>query len=519
MRNIVQFFTLISIFLLNACTEKPEINAPDYTLKYDIYIQGGTLVDGTGSAPFTGDVLTMGERIAYIGKTDKTKISAATVIDASGKIVTPGFIDAHSHGDPLADNNDFMRSFLRQGVTTIILGQDGSSPNGKLAYARWIKDVGERGSGPNIASLVGHGSLRTISGGGEKDKITPAEQAKMEALLVEALEHGAYGMSTGLEYIPGRYADTQELNGLAKVIGRYDSIISSHIRSEDDDKVEAAIAEVIAQGKYAKVNVTHIKVVYGKTRAQGDAVLEQIRTARAGGMTVTADVYPYLASYGSMIFLYPEWAKRKSEFELAVKTRRPEFEAFLRAKIKRRNGANAILISKGKYAGQTLQDVADKTGKRPEQLIIDFGHSGPSTAHFIMTKETQDAFITAPDISISSDGSPTMRHPRSFGSFPKVIEDYVVRDKLMPIELAIHKMSGLTAQTFGIKSRGVLKPGMAADVLVINLDEIAAGTGWSDINALPSGFDAVIVNGRATETKAGTGSDVYGRLLLKTRGD
>ena len=204
---------------------------------------------------------------------------------------------------------------------------------------------------------------------------------------------------------------------------------------------------------------------------------------------------------------------------MPLKTRRPEFEAFLRAKIKRRNGAGAILISKGQYAGKTLQEVADLTGKRPEQLIIDFGHSGPSTAHFIMTKATQDAFITAPDVSISTDGSPTMRHPRSYGSFPKVLEEYVVRDKLIPIELAIHKMTGLTAQTFGIKTRGVLKPSMAADILVIDLANIKAGTGWSNITAKPSGFDAVIVNGRVTETAESSGAEVYGRVLLKTQGD
>ena len=519
MKNLVQFLALIGFFLLSACSEKFETNTPDYTLEYDLYIQGGTIVDGTSDVPFTGDVLTMGEQIIYIGETDETKINAARVINATGKIVTPGFIDAHSHGNPLAENNDFLRSFLRQGVTTVILGQDGSSPNGNIKFAQWLKTVTEHGSGPNVATLIGHGSIRAISGGGEKDKVSVEEQANMEKLLAEGLELGAYGMSTGLEYLPGRYADAQELNGLAKVVGQYDGLISSHIRSEDDDKVEAAVAEVIAQGEFAKVNVTHIKVVYGKTQAQGDAVLKQIRDAREKGMAVTADVYPYLASYGSMIYLYPEWAKRKHEFEEAVETRRDEFEAFLRAKIKRRNGASAILISKGEYAGKTLQDVADLTGKRPEQLIIDFGHSGPSTAHFIMTKETQDAFITAPDISISTDGSPTMRHPRSYGSFPKVIEEYVVRDKLIPIELAVHKMTGLTAKTFDIKTRGFLKSGMAADILVINLDEITAGTDWSDINAKPTGFDAVIVNGQITETAEKSNVEVYGRTLLKTRGD
>ena len=319
MKIILNTLAGLALLLLTACGNKAQNSGPDYTLDYDLYIAGGTIVDGTGEKPYAGDVLTMGEQIVYVGTADKSKIKATKIIDASGKIVTPGFIDAHSHGNPLAENNNYMRSFLRQGVTTAILGQDGSSPNGKIKFAYWIDGVREHGSGPNIATLVGHGSIRAISGGGEKDKISTAEQAKMEALLSEALELGAYGMSTGLEYLPGRYADAAELNGLAKVVGKYDGLISSHIRNEDDDKVQTSIAEVIAQGKFAKVNVTHIKVVYGKTRAQGGAVLKQIRDARKDGMTITADVYPYLASYGSMIYLYPEWAKRKSEFDDAVK--------------------------------------------------------------------------------------------------------------------------------------------------------------------------------------------------------
>jgi N-acyl-D-amino-acid deacylase len=519
MHKLIQLFAAIALLLLGACHIEPKTNAPDYTRVYDLYIHGGTIIDGTGAPSFEGDILVNGDNIIYIGATDANKITAGQTINATGKIITPGFIDAHAHGNPLSDDNDYLRSFLRQGVTTVILGQDGSSINGAQGFSEWLDAVRAHGSGTNIATLVGHGSLRTISGGGEKSKVTTGEQANMEALLTEAFEGGVYGMSTGLEYLPGRYADADELNGLAKIVGAHDGIISSHIRSEDDDTVAKSVDEVITQGQYARVNVTHIKVVYGKTRAQGDAVLKQIRDARASGMHITADVYPYLASYGSMIYLYPEWAKRKSEFDEAVNTRRDEFEAFLKAKIKRRNGADAILISKGEYAGKTLQDVADILGKRPEQVIIDFGHSGPSTAHFIMTKNTQDAFITAPDVSISSDGSPTMRHPRSYGSFAKILEEYVVRDKLLSPELAVHKMSGLTAQTFGILSRGTLAPGMAADILVIDLANVKAGTGWSNIQAQPSGFDAVIVNGHVTDTTKQSGADVYGRMLLKTKGD
>ena len=176
-------------------------------------------------------------------------------------------------------------------------------------------------------------------------------------------------------------------------------------------------------------------------------------------------------------------------------------------------------MSSGEYSGKTVAEIAEITNKAPEDVIIDYGHSGPATAHFIMTKETQDAFITAPDVSISTDGSPTMRHPRSFGSFPKVIEEYVVRDKVLSLELAINKMTGQTAKIFDIQTRGLLKEGMGADILVMDLENVKANTTWTDIYAEPTGFDAVIVNGNITDTSAKSSSPIFGHVLLKTKGD
>lgn len=533
MKLLINLFVLISVANIIGCSpndlaEEPKAKDPDYSITYDLHVKGGTIVDGSGSAPFAGDILVSGDKIVYVGQVTSSKIKSRTTINATDKVISPGFIDAHSHGDPLQKDNDLLRNFLRQGITTVVLGQDGTNPgyfpSGGPArddgtFASWIKQVNIQGTGPNIATLVGHGTIRRLSGGGEKDKVTPEEQARMEQLLIDGMKAGAYGLNTGLEYVPGRYADREEMVGLAKVVGSNDGLISSHIRNEDDDLVQESIAELLEQGKYARVNASHIKIVYGKTRKQGDEVLKQIRDARAAGIQVTADVYPYLASFGDMSYLYPEWAKRAPEFKDAAINRREEFEEFLRAKIIRRNGAGAILISSGEYSGMTLAEIVAVTGKRPEEQIIDFGHNGPATAHFIMTKETQDAFITAPDVSISTDGSPTMRHPRSFGSFPKVIEEYVVRDKVLSLELAINKMTGQTAKIFGLKSRGLLKQGLAADILVMDIKNIKANTTWTNIFATPSGFDYVIVNGHLTETAAKSSKPTFGRILLKHKGD
>lgn len=519
-----KFLALFALMLASACSSDQPANTsdgPDYNQNYSLHISGGTIVDGSGAPAYTADLLVIGDKIAYIGAIDDTKLNADQTIDATGKIVSPGFIDAHSHGDPLQENNDSLRSFLRQGVTTVMLGQDGGNPgyNDDISFGDWIDAVNDKTSGPNVATLVGHGDIRKLSGGGEKDKISPQDQQKMEQLLTEAMKLGAYGLNTGLEYVPGRYADADEMIGLAKVVNQYDGLISSHVRNEDDDMVHNSIAELIEQGKYARVNASHIKVVYGKTREQGDAVLKQIRDARTQGIDITADVYPYLASFGDMSYLYPEWAKREYEFNDAAQNRRAEFEEFLRAKIIRRNGPGAILVSSGKYSGKTVAEISEITGEDPEDIIIDYGHNGPATAHFIMTKETQDAFITAPDVSISTDGSPTMRHPRSFGSFPKVIEEYVVRDKLLSLELAINKMTGQTAHIFRLQSRGLLKEGYGADILVMDLHNVKANTTWTDIYAEPTGFDYVIVNGHITDTSVKSSQPTYGRVLLKTKGD
>lgn len=528
MKLFSKLMALISIATLSACssgeqetTSEPAASGPDYNVTYDLYIKGGTIVDGTGEPSFAGDVLVTGDKIAYVGTTDAGSVKATETIDATGKIVTPGFIDAHAHGDPLQEDNDHMRNFLRQGITTVVLGQDGGNPgyDATRSFEYFLDLVDEQKSGPNVASLVGHGAIRRLSGGGEKDKVSAQDQANMEDLLTKGMEAGAYGLGTGLEYVPGRYADDEEMFGLAKIVGAHDGVISSHIRNEDDDKVHESIAELIRQGQFARVNASHIKVVYGKTREQGEAVLKQIRDARANGVEITADVYPYLASFGDMSYLYPEWAKREFEFNDAVANRRAEFKEFLTAKIKRRNGPGAILVSSGEYSGKTVAEISEIQGKDPEDVIMDYGHDGPSTAHFIMTKETQDAFITAPDVSISTDGSPTMRHPRSFGSFPKVLHEYVVRDKLIPLELAINKMTGQTADIFDILTRGRLKEGMGADILVIDLENVRAGTTWTDIFAEPTGFDAVIVNGKVTDTTKESDSPIYGRVLRKTKGD
>ncbi len=486
----------------------------------DIAILNGQIVDGTNSPAFQADILIKDGKIVFIGDAENSDFQAATVIDAADRWVTPGFIDLHAHGNPLIARS--FDNFLTQGVTTVTLGQDGVSPMFEQVWFRrqythdtwraaasgdvvdfakpitlrhWMQAVENRGIEVNIAPMSGHGTGRRLVGAYESN-LSASQKAGIEEMVRADMEAGAWGISSGLEYVPGRYSSLSELVDLAKIVGEYDGLILSHIRSEDEDKIARAIDEAIAQGKHARVGISHLKIVYGKSASDAENVLSKIRSARENGIEIIADTYPYLAGYACMTLVYPSWAKRQEEWEDAVANKRTELEAALRARVFKRNGPEAILIGSGEYAGKTLKEVADQLGKPFEKVLIDdFGYCGPGAAHRIMREDIQEQFIAAPDVAISTDGGPWINHPRSWGGYPKVLDEYTLRKKLMPVELAIHKMTGLPANFLKLPERGTLKIGNAADVLVIDPVKIKSNATWTDARQAASGFDAVIVNG------------------------
>lgn len=459
--------------------------------QWDWHIADATVIDGAGESSYEADLLIRGDSIGYIGELDADTIKVKNTVDASGKVVTPGFIDMHAHGDPL-ETPEF-ENFLAMGVTSIVLGQDGSSPAvGELDD--WFEKVEEKNPSVNIALLTGHGSIRGKIEVG-KQSPTQQERSKMEGLLESDLESGAFGMSTGLEYVPGMYADEDELEFLAKLVGQRDGIIMSHMRSEDDSEIESSLDELAKQGQFAKVHASHLKVVYGEGKERGKEILDYIDNYQEQGITMTADIYPYSASFTGIGIVFPDWAKTESEWENAVRERPDALRSFLEDKVKQRNGPDAILFGSGEFAGLTLKEAAEQENQSPVDLLMEMGPEGASAAHFVMDQELQDHLLLGENIMVSSDGSPTMRHPRGYGSFAKTIRYYVNEKDLLSLEEAVYKMSGLPAKTLELEDRGFIREGQKADLLIFEPEEIEDQATFEHPHRLAEGFDWIMMNG------------------------
>ena len=480
--------------------------------EYDLLIHGGQVLDGTGAESRRADVLVRGDTIAYLGVVDTQLIAVAQRIDAAGQLVTPGFIDTHAHGDPL--ETPTFENFLAQGVTTICLGQDGGSP----AFAElgtWMTRVDSVGPGVNIALFAGHGTLRRLSGVGYAATPDSAGLAKMQALLAGALDAGCYGMSTGLEYTPGTFAGDAELLALARTVGERGGLIMSHVRNEDDAAIEASLRELLRQAEYCHVHASHLKVVYGKGPERAAEILALLDSARqAAPHRVTADLYPYTASYTGIGIVFPEWAKPPHDYAVVKRERRTELLAFLRQKIQDRNGPEATLFGTAPYAGQTLAEVSAAQGKSYEDVLLGIGPGGASGAYFVMDEALQTRLLQDPHVMVCSDGSPTMRHPRGYGSFAKVIGEYVVADSLLTLVEAVRKMTSLPAATLGLDRRGILQVGNYADLLVFDPMTVRAMASFSEPHQLATGMTAVVVNGEIG-FGAGRTPQRNGRVLRK----
>jgi len=494
MRNILAIIILVTVTACGSQTPFEQLISENNS--FDIVIVNGNVIDGSGSEGFKADLLIRNEKIVFIGEIDFDQIEVTQTIEASGKVVTPGFIDIHAHGNPLSDVS--FESFLATGVTTIVLGQDGGHPsleNEKNDILPWIKEVEQADLELNVAMFVGHGSLRRLAKIPNEMTPTSLQLSQMEEALENALEAGCFGLSTGLEYVPGMYAKRDELQALAKIVGNYNAILVSHMRSEDDEGIEASLDELLDLGGFCQVHVSHLKVVYGKGAARGKEILQKLSDAKKQGIQVSADVYPYVASYTGIGILFPSWCKTSAQFERAKFDRLDELKEYLFQRVIKRNGPNATLFGSGKYKGKTLEQVAAEQNKNYVDVLLEIGPEGASGAYFIMNQELQDVFITDSKIMIASDGSPTMLHPRGHGTQARLIEKYVNKG-LLDLSLAIYKMTGLPAKTIGLKSRGLLAKGFSADILIFNPSRIKENATYENPYQFSEGFDQVILNGK-----------------------
>ncbi len=482
-------------------------------ITYDILIKKASVVDGTGKTPYYANVLIKADTIALIDRDTTSTYPATRTVDAKGLVLTPGFIDTHAHGDPIK-TPDF-KNFLSMGVTTICLGQDGFSPNHKDLKV-WMDSVDTIKPAVNVALFAGHGTLRLLSGVGYDSIPSEDKMTALEKLLKDALDAGCYGMTTGLEYTPALYAKSTELNRLARIVGAKQGLIMSHLRNEDDALVEASIRELLEQGKYSPVHVSHIKVVYGKGKNRGQQILQLLDSARTSGMKLTADFYPYTASYTSIEILFPDWAKKPNNYQEVLRTRRKELYTFLTNKITKRNGPEATLIGSGPYSGKTLLQISQELKKPFEEVMMDdIGPYGADGAYFIMDEALQQTFLTDPHIMICTDGSPTMRHPRSFGAFARILETYVQEKKVLTLEEAVRKMTGLPAETIGLSDRGYIRQGYKADLLLFDPAKVHETATYQNPHQLAEGFNFVMVNGKVVKEGTNLQADRQGYVLRK----
>jgi N-acyl-D-amino-acid deacylase len=420
-----------------------------------ILIENGQVIDGTGRPAFKADVRIVADKISEIG--ELAALPGEQVIDATGLIVSPGFIDAHSHAD---SKLDLLESQLRQGITTAICGQDG----GRSASVREQKER-TRNAALRFEFFSGHGGLREAVMKTTDRKAAPFEIEQMKALLDEDMRAGALGLSTGLEYDPGHYASTEELIALSKVASRHGGMYISHLRDEGHGVLDS-VRELITIGREANLpaQISHIKkgvaAVWGKS---GEAI-RLIEHARDRGQSVTADVYPYLywQSTIRVLTVSRDYANPKT-WELAL------------ADV---GGPKNVLLTNYSpnpaWVGKTLEAISKETGKNVPELIIEIinntgeGKGTESVLVTAMTEEDLINFVKHPWIMFSSDGSGGGSHPRSAGSFPRVLARYVRDLKVISLEEAVRKMTSLPAQTFKLTDRGVLKAGRSADVVLFD---------------------------------------------------
>ena len=495
--------------------------------RYDVIIRNGRVLDGSGNPWRRADVALRGDRIAAVG--DLAEAQADREIDAAGLYVAPGFIDSHSHaaGRLASPEESDAQVLLAQGVTTVLVNPDGGGP---VDLARQREALLHDGLGVNVAQLVPHGSVRgTILGMADR-LATEDELAQMKDLVRQGMEEGAFGLSSGPFYAPGSYSDTRELVELAKVAAAYGGAYTSHIRDESNYTIGlvAAVDEVIQIAREADLPavVTHIKALGPPVWGYSQAVVQRIERARAEGLQVYADQYPYLASStGLGSALLPRWAQAGGRDSLLARFDDPETMAEIRAamveNLARRGGADRILFrdfpSDSTVQGRTLAEVADAWNMPPlDAALALFRKGSPSIISFNMNARDVRTFMAQPWTMTSSDGgSRGFPHPRSFGAFPRKIRHYVVEEQVVDLASAIRSMTSLPAQVFRIKDRGVIRPGAYADVVVFDLDRLRDHATFTEPTHLSEGMVHVFVNGQAAIQDGAFTQRLAGRVLRR----
>ncbi|MEG6615985.1 D-aminoacylase [Peptococcaceae bacterium 1198_IL3148] len=523
-----------------------------------LLIKNGKIVDGTGQRAYQGNVAIVGDKIVALGEVDD--LGFDNLIDAEGLVVAPGFIDTHSHSDLKILVDPFVEPKVRQGVTTEILGQDGISmaPLPKEYISPWRKNLAgldgdsdaidwtyettagyfklleKSGVGLNVAYLVPHGNIRMEALGlGNKDP-NAAELQKMKDITRRELEAGAAGLSTGLIYMPCAYGETSEVIEMCKVVAEFDRVFVIHQRSEADDILES-MKEVISIGRESgvKVHFSHFKVCGKKNWDKIDQVIELLEQAKAEGIRVSFDQYPYVAGSTMLGVILPPWAHDGGTDKLLERLRDPELRKRMIKDIESGipgwdnfvefAGLDQIFVTSVKtkknedVIGKNLVEIGKLRGKDPYEATFDLlleEENAVGMVDFYGLEEHVCTFLKRPEQNVCTDGLLAGKpHPRVYGSFPRVLGKYVREDKTLTLEEAIRKMTLKPAEVFQLKNRGALKAGYFADIVIFNPDTISDKGTFVDPAQYPVGIEYVLVNGQVVLNKGTHTKVVAGQVL------
>jgi N-acyl-D-amino-acid deacylase len=502
-----------AVALTGACTPTPP---PDATSRASgLIITNAMVIDGTGAPGRRVSVRVVGDRVAAIGNIEPQP--ADSVIDAGGLVLAPGFIDTHTHADGGLDDRPDALAVVSQGITTVIGGQDGGSP---LPLSAYFAGLEKQPAAVNVGMYVGHGSVRdSVMGADFTRRATPAEVARMSAIVENEMKAGAIGLSTGLEYDPGIYSDRAEVIELAKISARHGGRYISHIRSEDFAFWQA-IDEIITIGREAKlpVQISHAKLAMRSLWGRADSLVRLLDAARASGVDVTADIYPYLYWHSTLTVLFP---KRDFDNRAAAEFALTETST-----------PGGLLLGRYEpnpaYAGKTVAEISRLRGTDSITTLIDLireseamrkttGRSTQSVIGTSMVEPDVERIMRWPHTNLSTDGALAGPHPRGYGAFPRFLGVYVRERKVMALEEAVRRMTSLAAEHMGIRDRGRIAPGMFADLVLFDPATVIDRATPQQPHLTSVGITRVWVNGQEVFANGTTTGARPGRTIRRAQ--
>jgi dihydroorotase/N-acyl-D-amino-acid deacylase len=484
------------------------------TPRYDLLISGGTVIDGSGAAGFRADVAISGDRIVAVSRTPIDASLARRRIDASGLVVAPGFIDLHAHLEPIIQMPD-AESHVRQGVTLALGGPDGGGP---APIGPYLARVAAMPLGMNVAFLTGHNTIRRAVMGTANRAPTDDELQRMKTMVAESMGQGAFGLSTGLRYIPGYYSTIDEVVALSQVAADSGGIYTSHLREEGVGLLQG-VGEALEIGRRAHIPVvlTHHKAVGQRMWGKSTVTLAMVDSARRAGTDVMIDQYPYTASSTGLSVLIPPWALAGGDSAFRRRLEDPVLNdsierGIVELLVTDRGGGDLRRVQFSRVSwdstlnGKTLHDLVTRLNIEPTlenaaPVIIDAElKGGASMIYHIIDEADVRRIMAHPQTMIASDGrlnrlGDAMPHPRAYGTFPRVLGKYVREERVLTLEQAVRKMTGMPAARLGLGDRGCLRDGCAADVTIFNAGTVRDVGSFTDPHHHPEGIPYVIVNG------------------------